>query len=336
MEERHCLCFSPLFHLRNLRNLRNLRSQLGAETEPPIYETERPIWTLEQFKKPEYQEQPRFAKNQFVTSPTTSTPVSEAQRLHDKIALVTGAGSGIGRAVAIRFARAGARVAVVDIAEAAARETVGEIEGFGAGASALAVACDVTKQRQVDESFRMVAKQLGDIDILVNSAGVAHVGTVEQTTEDDLDRVYAVNVKGVYNCLRAGVAAMKGRGGAILNIASVASSVGIPDRFAYSMSKGAVLTMTYSVARDYVQHNIRCNSIAPARIHTPFVDGYLAKSYPGREREMFEQLSRTQPIGRMGRPDEVAELALFLCSDDAAFITGSNYAIDGGFVSLKM
>ena len=249
---------------------------------------------------------------------------------------MTGAGSGIGRAIAICFARAGARVAVVDIAEAAARDTITEIERCDGAARAMAIVCDVTKQGDVDQSFRTAADRLGDIDILVTSAGIAHVGTVEQTTEEDLDRVYAVNVKGVYNCLRAGVAAMKGRGGVILNIASVASSVGLAERFAYSMSKGAVLTMTYSVARDYVHHNIRCNCVAPARIHTPFVDGFLARSYPGREQEIFDQLSRTQPIGRMGRPEEVAELALFLCSDAAAFITGSNYAIDGGFVSLKM
>ena len=171
----------------------------------------------------------------------------------------------------------------------------------------------------------------------MNSAGVAHVGTVEDTEEADLDRVYAVNVKGVYNCLRAGVGAMKARGkGAILNIASVASTVGIPDRFAYSMSKGAVLTMTYSVARDYVHQSIRCNAVSPARVHTPFVDRYLAANYPGREHEMFDKLARTQPIGRMGEPSEIAELAVFLCSDAASFITGSNYAIDGGFVSLKM
>jgi NAD(P)-dependent dehydrogenase (short-subunit alcohol dehydrogenase family) len=174
------------------------------------------------------------------------------------------------------------------------------------------------------------------VDILVNSAGVAHIGNVEQTTEEDFDRLYAVNVKGVYNCLKAAVTTMKGRGGVILNIASVASTVGIPDRFAYSMTKGAVLTMTYSVARDYVSQGIRCNAISPARVHTPFVDGYLAKNYPGREREMFDQLSRTQPIGRMGQPEEIAELALFLCSDAAAFITGSNVPIDGGFVTLKM
>jgi 2-keto-3-deoxy-L-fuconate dehydrogenase len=263
-----------------------------------------------------------------------SSPATSTQRLDQKTALVTGAGSGIGRAIAIRFARAGARVAALDIVEAATREAISEINE--AGGSAIAVPCDVTKQRKVDDAFRAVCDQLGSIDILVNSAGIAHVGTVEQTSEEDFDRVYAVNVKGVYNCLRAGIAAMKERGGAILNIASVASSVGIPDRFAYSMSKGAVLTMTYSIARDYVHARIRCNCIAPGRIHTPFVDGFLARSYPGREAEVFEQLSKTQPIGRMGEPNEIAELALFLCSDAAAFITGSNYAIDGGFVSLKM
>jgi NAD(P)-dependent dehydrogenase (short-subunit alcohol dehydrogenase family) len=256
------------------------------------------------------------------------------QRLDRKTALVTGAGSGIGRAIAICFARAGARVAALDIADAAAGETVREIEKLGG--EAIAVRCDVTKQRDVDDAFRSIRERNGSIDILVNSAGIAHVGTVAETSEEDFDRVYAVNVKGVYNCLKAAVPAMKGRGGAIVNVASVAATVGIPDRFAYSMTKGAVLTMTYSVARDYVAHGIRCNCISPARVHTPFVDGFLARSYPGREAEMFDVLSRSQPIGRMGRPDEIAELALYLCSDAAAFVTGCNYPIDGGFVNLKM
>lgn len=252
--------------------------------------------------------------------------------LRGRTAIVTGGSSGIGEAIAVLFAGCGARVAILDIAPA--HHTLAAIEA--AGGDAIHLRCDVTRQGDVEAAFGEATSRLGALDVLVNSAGVAHVGTVEQTSEEDLDRVYAVNVKGVYNCLRAAVVLMKGRGGAILNIASVASSIGLADRFAYSMSKGAVLTMTYSVARDYVTHNIRCNAVAPGRVHTPFVDGFLARNYPGREAEMFEQLSRSQPIGRMGRPDEIAELALFLCSDSAAFITGSSFPIDGGFVSLKM
>ena len=252
--------------------------------------------------------------------------------LTDRVAIVTGGGSGIGQAIARTFARRGAHVAILDVADASAT-----VDGIVAeGGHALQLSCDVTAQAAVEFAFREVADRLGPLDILVTSAGVAHVGNVEHTSEADLDRVYAVNVKGVYHCLQAGVRAMKGRGGAILNIASVASTVGIADRFAYSMSKGAVLTMTYSIARDYIHEKIRCNCVAPGRVHTPFVDGFLAKSYPGREAEMFEALSRTQPIGRMGKPDEIAELAAFLCSDAAAFITGTNVPIDGGFVSLKM
>jgi NAD(P)-dependent dehydrogenase (short-subunit alcohol dehydrogenase family) len=254
--------------------------------------------------------------------------------LGGKNAIVTGGGSGIGRAIALRFAHAGARVAILDIASESV--VTATSEAISLGSTSMAVVCDVSRQADVIDAFRTIEAQLGPVDILVNSAGVAHIGTVEQTTEEDLDRLYAVNVKGVYNCLKSAVASMKGRGGAILNIASVASTVGIPDRFAYSMTKGAVLTMTYSVARDYVSQGIRCNAVSPGRVHTPFVDGYLAKNYPGREREMFEQLSRTQPIGRMGQPEEIADLALFLCSDAAAFITGSNVPIDGGFVTLKM
>ncbi len=264
------------------------------------------------------------------------TAPGRERELENKTAIVTGGGSGIGRAIALRFARARARVALLDIDESAARETAREIERCGSGEAGVAVACDVSRQPDVLRAFEAVEERFGAPDILVNSAGIAHVGTVEQTSEEDFDRLYAVNVKGVYNCMKATVPAMKQRGGVILNIASVASTVGIADRFAYSMTKGAVLTMTYSVARDYVAHKIRCNCIAPGRVHTPFVDGFLAKNYPGREREMLEELSRTQPIGRMGRPEEIAELALFLCSDAAAFITGSNYAMDGGFVTLKM
>jgi 2-keto-3-deoxy-L-fuconate dehydrogenase len=255
-------------------------------------------------------------------------------KLQDRVAVVTGGGSGIGRAIVLRFAAEGARVALLDVSLADAVSVAREVEA--AGGSATVFGCDVTRQPEVMETFRAVEERLGPVDVLVNNAGIAHIGTVEQVPEEDFDRVYSVNVKGVYNCLKAAVPSMKGRGGVILNMASILSVAGVRDRFAYSMSKGAVLTMTYSVAADYVKEGIRCNAIAPARVHTPFVDGYLAKHYPGREAEMFETLSQTQPIGRMGSPEEIAGLALYLCSDEASFITGSNFLIDGGFVNLKV
>ncbi len=193
--------------------------------------------------------------------------------------------------------------------------------------------CDVTNQAEVVATFQEIARRR-QINILVNNAGVSHIGTAESTTEEDFDRVMRINVKGYYNCTRACLGHMKNSGGVILNIASVAGSTGIAERFAYSTSKGAIIAMTYSVARDYLQSNVRCNSISPARVHTPFVDGYLRKNYPGREQEMYDHLSRTQPIGRMGTPEEVASLALFLCSDASSFITGVDYPLDGGFLNL--
>jgi 2-keto-3-deoxy-L-fuconate dehydrogenase len=250
-------------------------------------------------------------------------------KLDDKVAAVTGAGSGIGQAIALLFAKQGARVVAVDLSEAAAGETAQK-----GGASVDAVACDVADSERVREAFGRIEQRHGRLDVLVNCAGIAHVGTVETTAEPDFDRIFRVNVKGVYLCTQAAVPIMlRQGGGVVLNMASIASLVGVPDRFAYSMSKGAVLTMTMSIAMDYVKRGIRCNCIAPARIHTPFVDGYLAKNYPGREAEMFEKLSQTQPIGRMGKPEEVAFLALYLCSDEAAFVTGQSYPIDGGFLS---
>ncbi len=211
--------------------------------------------------------------------------------LGTRTAIVTGGGSGIGAALTRRFARASIQVAVLDIDEAAAEATVEEIEGDKETAAFFP--CDVGDQQAVDAAFEEVVRRFGSLDILINNAGISHIGTVETTTEEDFDRIYRVNVKGVYNGLRAGVRAMKGRGGSIVNMASIVSSVGIPDRFAYSMSKGAVLTMTYSVACDYLDEGIRCNCISPARVHTPFVDGFLAENYPGREQEMFEKLSQT-------------------------------------------
>lgn len=253
--------------------------------------------------------------------------------LSNRCAIVTGGSSGIGAAIVRRFAEAEAAVAVLDVNEQGARQVVAEVDE--AGGTAAFFACDVGDQNAVDRAFDAAADRFGSLDAVVNNAGVSHVGTVETTTEADLDRIYRVNVKGVYNGLRAAVRHMKSRGGCIVNMASIVSTAGIPDRFAYSMSKGAVLTMTYSVACDYLQAGIRCNSIAPARVHTPFVDDFLAENYPGEEQAMFDRLSATQPIGRMGTPEEVAELALYLCSDAASFVTGTNFPIDGGFLSLR-
>lgn len=254
--------------------------------------------------------------------------------LTNKTALVTGGGSGIGESICRVFAGAGARVFLLDINEENARRVAGEIQAGGGKAEA--VAGDVSRQEEMIRICEDIVKKAGRLDILVNNAGIAHVGTLESTTEEDLDRIYSVNIKGVYNGMLAAIPHMKRQnGGVILNMGSIASSLGLPGRFAYSMSKGAVLTMTYTVARDYIDYNIRCNSIAPARVHTPFVDGFLAKNYPGKEAEMFENLSKTQPIGRMGKPEEIAHLALYLCSDEASFITGTNYPIDGGFLTLN-
>jgi NAD(P)-dependent dehydrogenase (short-subunit alcohol dehydrogenase family) len=250
-------------------------------------------------------------------------------QLAGKVAVVTGGGSGIGAAIAALFARQQARVVVLDVDAGAARRTADAITAGGHLADAMA--CDVSSATRVTEVVAAVVAAHQRIDILVNNAGIAHVGTVEQTTEGDLDRLYQVNVKGVFLCTRAAVPVMLAQGGGvILNMASIASLVGVPDRFAYSMTKGAVLTMTMSIAVDYVKRNIRCNCICPARIHTPFVDQYVADNYAGREAETLRALSDYQPIGRMGTPEEVASLALYLCSDEASFVTGQAYPIDGG------
>ncbi len=258
---------------------------------------------------------------------------SNSQRLAHKVAVVTGGASGIGRAIATTFAQAGACVYVLDIDGAAAEAVVGEIAQ--AGGHAKAYRCDVSIQENVRAAFNKIFQD-GHINILVNNAGISHIGNLETTPEPDFDRIYCVNVKGMYNCMLVSVGHMKANnGGVILNMASVAGTSGLADRFAYSTSKGAVVAMTYSVAKDYLPYHIRCNCISPARVHTPFVDGFLRRNYPGNEREMFEKLEKSQPIGRMAKPEEVAGLALFLCSDEAAFITGVDYPIDGGFINLR-
>jgi 2-keto-3-deoxy-L-fuconate dehydrogenase len=250
--------------------------------------------------------------------------------LTGKQAVITGGGSGIGKAIATLFARQGAVVHIIELNANAAQQAVQEITANGN--QAIAYSADVTHQQQIVDTF----ESIGKIDILVNNAGIAHVGNVEKTAETDFDRVYNVNVKGAYNCLFAAIPLMKANGGGVIvSMASIASWVGIADRFAYSMSKGAIHAMSMSIARDYLHDNIRSNSISPARVHTPFVDGFISKNYAGQEAEMFQKLSQSQPIGRMAKPEEVASLALYLCADEAGFITGCDYPIDGGFIKLN-
>ncbi len=250
--------------------------------------------------------------------------------LNNKKVVVTGGGSGIGKAISLLFAKQGAEVHVLELTNENAKEVVDEI--VSNGGKVFSHACNVANQPDVLSIF----EKIGGIHILVNNAGVAHVGKADTTSESDFDRVMNVNVKGAYNCIYAAIPKLReSGGGVILNMASIAAWVGLQDRFVYSATKGAVMAMTLSVAKDYINENIRCNSISPARVHTPFVDGFIAKNYPGKEKEMFEKLSKTQPIGRMALPEEVAALALYLCSDESSFITGCDYPIDGGFIKLN-
>jgi NAD(P)-dependent dehydrogenase (short-subunit alcohol dehydrogenase family) len=250
--------------------------------------------------------------------------------LVNKKAVITGGGSGIGKAIAVTFAAQGAAVHVLELTTEAGADTAATIKSAGGQVSVHA--CNVANKDEVNKVFASI----GAIDILVNNAGVAHIGKADTTPEADFDRVMSINVKGVYHCIAAAIPGFRANGsGVIINMASIAAWVGLADRFVYSTAKGAVMAMTLSVAKDYMHENIRCNSISPARVHTPFVDGFIAKNYPGKEKEMFEKLSASQPIGRMAQPEEVAALALYLASDEASFITGCDYPIDGGFIKLN-
>jgi 2-keto-3-deoxy-L-fuconate dehydrogenase len=252
--------------------------------------------------------------------------------LKNKTAIVTGGGSGIGKAICLLFAEQGARVYILDIDEKGSSETIEKIRQKGGLAEFFP--CAVDQETSVQKVIQqIVSNQVPDI--LVNNAGIAHIGNAENTSSADFEKLFSVNVKGVYHLIKACIPHMKTRGGVILNMSSIAALVGLPDRFAYSMTKGAVTAMTISIAKDYINYNIRCNCISPARVHTPFVDGFIAKNYAGREEEMFKKLSASQPVGRMAKPEEIAALALYLCSDEASFITGNDYPIDGGFVKLS-
>ena len=257
-------------------------------------------------------------------TPTTPDPF----RLDGKVAAITGAGSGIGAAIAELFGARGASVALLELDAASGTSTAEQLRSKSIDAEF--VPCDVTQDTVVAGAFARVVERFEALDILVNNAGIGHVGSLANTSEHDFDRLYSVNVKGVFLCSKHALPHLLKSRGVVCNLASIASLIGIADRFAYSMTKGAVLTMTKSIALDYMAQGVRCNCICPARIHTPFVDGYLKKNYPGQEQQMFSKLAAYQPMGRMGTPQEVAEMALFLCSDASRFVTGQAFPLDGG------
>jgi NAD(P)-dependent dehydrogenase (short-subunit alcohol dehydrogenase family) len=255
-------------------------------------------------------------------------------RLDGKSAIVTGGGSGIGREISLMFARQGALVAVADINDEGAAGVAEEINA--AGGKGYAQRLDVSSTESAQAAVNEIVSRHGRLDILVNNAGIGFVGNVLETAPDDLDRLFAVNVKGVHNCTKAAVTQMIGqdpKGGRIVNIGSVAGMVSVARRFAYCATKGAVLSMTQSVAMDFIDQGIRCNSISPGTIESPFVESYLQRFHAGEIEETRAQLHARQPIGRMGRPDEIAPLALYLVSDESGFVTGANYVIDGGLTA---
>ncbi len=255
-------------------------------------------------------------------------------KLKGKTAIITGGGSGIGRAISETFAASGARVAIFDFDTESGKSTEAVINERG-GKSTF-YHCNVADLNSVKSAVESTLASFGSIEILVNNAGIAHIGTAATTSPEDFDRIMNVNIKGVYHLLHTVLPKMlEKKSGVILNMSSVAAIAGLPDRFAYSTSKGAVHTMTFSVAADYIKQGIRCNCICPARVHTPFVDGYLAKNYPDNKEEMFAKLSAAQPIGRMAAPAEVAEMALYLCCDDSGFITGQAFPLDGGYMNIR-
>jgi NAD(P)-dependent dehydrogenase (short-subunit alcohol dehydrogenase family) len=253
-----------------------------------------------------------------------------AGRLAGKVAVITGAGSGIGAAMAVLFAREGAAVVAADFDAAAAQETAEQIAAAGGGALALQV--DVADAAGVERMVTRTVEQLGRLDILCNNAGIGVAAVCHETSESDWDRTMAVDLKGVFLGCKYAIPHMLAQGGGVIcNTSSAAGQVGVLNRAAYCAAKAGVLGLTKSIAIDYAERGIRCNALVPATVDSPWIGKILSQqSDPERERQRMEA---RQPIGRMGRPEEIAAAALYLCSDDAAFVTGTGLVIDGGFLA---
>jgi 2-keto-3-deoxy-L-fuconate dehydrogenase len=251
-----------------------------------------------------------------------SSETGQPYRLDGKVALVTGGASGIGAATSRELMRAGAEVLIADLNLAAAETLAGELPG------AKAVKMDVTQAASVEAAYATIPK----LDILVNNAGIGLVGDVASTSEEDFERVMRVNVHSIFLVTKAMLPLLIESHGSIVNIGSVAGSVGVKQRFAYCASKGAVLAMTRQIAVDYAKQ-IRCNCIAPGTVQTPFVEGYLDKYHSHEKEKVRAELKERQPIGRLGTPEDIAGLVRYLCSKEAEFIQGAVLPIDGGWTA---
>jgi NAD(P)-dependent dehydrogenase (short-subunit alcohol dehydrogenase family) len=255
-----------------------------------------------------------------------------AGKLSGKVAVITGAGSGIGRAAAGLFAREGAEVALVDLNAEAAKDATEQITA--AGGRALAVGADVADAAQVDLAFRQISGEFGRIDVLYNNAGVNSAGSVVDATDEDWDRCFAVNAKGTFLCSRAaGRLMVAAGGGSIVNQGSVAAVVGIANFASYCASKGAVVALTRSMSVDLAPRNVRVNVICPGTVYTPLMEPMLRARGNGDLAAGLAMTTAKYPIGRLGTPEEIAAVALFLASDDSSFLTGSVITADGGMTS---